>query len=221
MIDAAENAGRCLMVAQVVRFWDSYQPLIEAQKFEPLGPARAALFRRRCAAPAWSAWLPDRARSGGGVFDLLIHDVDLCVHLFGEPRAVAAAGYEDLAAGLDVLTAHLYYDKIHSVVVTGGWHHQGAYPFSMEYTVSFDGGTIEFSTAGRPATLHAADGAERELPIPDRDGFEAQLRYFIECASTGAPPERCDPRESAAAVRLMLLLLESRRQGGRRIECKP
>ena len=51
-----------------------------------LGAVRGAFFRQRCAAPAWGGWLKDPAKSGGGVFDLLIHDVDMCVHLFGSPK---------------------------------------------------------------------------------------------------------------------------------------
>ena len=43
------------------------------------------MFRRRCAAPAWSKWLGDSDKSGGGVFDLLIHDVDFALMLFGMP----------------------------------------------------------------------------------------------------------------------------------------
>ena len=68
-------------------------------------PARWAMFRRRCAAPAWSQWLKDPHRSGGGVFDLLIHDVDMCLHLFGKPATVSATGYEALASGIDLIMA--------------------------------------------------------------------------------------------------------------------
>ena len=135
MVSAAEDHGRILMAAQVVRFLPAYTALREVVKRGELGSVRTALFRRRCAAPAWGGWLTDPAQSGGGIFDLLIHDVDYCLHLFGRPEALLAAGYEDLASGIDCVDAQLFYP--HGVVaVSGGWHNRGAYPFSAEYTPS-------------------------------------------------------------------------------------
>ena len=76
MIAEAKRNGRTLMVAQVLRFVPSYRSAAEMLASGSLGQVRSAIFRRRCAAPAWSQWLADPAASGGGVFDLLIHDVD-------------------------------------------------------------------------------------------------------------------------------------------------
>jgi len=106
-------------------------------KSAQLGAVRSVVFRRRCAAPAWSKWLSDPSLSGGGVFDLLIHDVDYCVHLFGAPAAVSAIGYEDMPHGIDCIVAQFHYRGL-DVVVTGGWHHPKAYPFSMEFTLISD-----------------------------------------------------------------------------------
>ena len=66
--------------------------------------------------------------------------------LFGMPESVSATGYEDLAFGVDVINATLYYSDEFTAVITGGWHHKKAYPFSMEYTVVADGGTFEYSS---------------------------------------------------------------------------
>ncbi|MEZ5400872.1 MAG: Gfo/Idh/MocA family oxidoreductase [Bryobacteraceae bacterium] len=220
MLAAAAKSGRLLMCAQVLRFWADFQPVIGAAKSGKLGPARSALFRRRCAAPQWGKWLKDPEKGGGGVFDLLIHDVDMCVHLFGNPEAVSATGYEDLSRGIDVITAQLHYPEIGSVVVTGGWHHPAAYPFSMEYTVSFDEGTYEYSSIDRPVSLYTGAGTKKEPEKPDRDGFQAELEYFAQCASAGVQPARCDPHESAAAVKLTRLMVEARGKNGEKIPCR-
>jgi predicted dehydrogenase len=218
MIAEAERSGRMLMTAQVLRFLPSYAVAADIVKTAKLGAVRSAIFRRRCAAPAWSKWLSDPSRSGGGVFDLLIHDVDYCVHLFGAPEAVSASGYEDAPRGIDFIAAQFHYPGF-DAIVTGGWHHPKAYPFSMEFTIIADGGTLEFNAAGRPLTLYSADGVEAPLALPEKDGFEAELEYFVTCASNGCKPERCPPTESAAAVRGALAMLESRRRNGKRIEC--
>jgi predicted dehydrogenase len=220
MIGEAKRAGRLLMPAQVLRFIPAYRALADSLDSSEFGQVRAALFRRRCAAPVWSTWLGDASRSGGGVFDLLIHDVDMCVKLFGLPEAVSATGYEDAANGVDAITAAFYYRDIPSVIVTGGWHHRKSYPFSMEYTVLTDGGTFEYSSSGNHVSLHRADGESGPLAVPEQDGFEAELEYFVECCRTGRKPELCPPEESAAAVKLTLLMIEARKKNGEKLICR-
>ena len=56
--------------------------LYDAVRSGNFGKVRSAFLRRRCAAPFWNKWLSDEGKSGGGVFDLLIHDVDFCLAMF-------------------------------------------------------------------------------------------------------------------------------------------
>jgi predicted dehydrogenase len=219
MLEAARHSGRILMTAQVLRFFPMYKVMAELVKSGQLGAARAAIFRRRCAAPPWSGWLADKSASGGGVFDLLIHDVDMCLHVFGLPQAVSAVGYEDLARGIDCITAQFFYPQM-TVVVAGGWHHPKSFPFSMEYTVTCDGGTIDYSSAGSPPALYRADGSKTELPAEGKDGYLAEVEYFVQCCVEGKPPVDCAPAESATAVKLTLLMLEAREKQGERIACQ-
>ncbi|HUE04605.1 MAG TPA: Gfo/Idh/MocA family oxidoreductase [Bryobacteraceae bacterium] len=219
MVAAAERAGRILMVAQVVRLIPSYRVAADILRSGRMGTVRAAIFRRRCAAPAWSAWLTDPAQSGGGVFDLLIHDIDFCLHVFGKPAAVTASGYEDLPHGVDWIVAQLWYPSIGAVALSGGWHHPAAYPFSMEFTIVADGGTLEFNSAHTPLSEYGADGREHALEVPATDGYRAELQYFLGCAERGEKPLACPPEESVAAVKLAQLMLESRRRNGEKIAC--
>ncbi|SPE38715.1 Oxidoreductase domain protein [Candidatus Sulfopaludibacter sp. SbA6] len=219
MLGAAIRYKRVLMTAHVLRFSPPYIALRQAIQREGLGRLRFAMFRRRCAAPGWSAWMLDPRKSGGGVFDLLIHDADMCLHLFGKPEAVAATGYCDPDAGIDCIDAHLFYPHGGIVSITGGWHHPGAYPFSMEYTVTLDGATIDYSSSCRAPTLYAPGRPAEILDGETRDGYAAEIECFIESCRTGRPPEICPPRESADAVKLMLLLVEARTRNGRKILC--
>jgi len=219
MIAAAERHGRVLMAAQVVRFIPPYRAAADILRSGRLGPVRAAIFRRRCAAPAWSAWLSDPAQSGGGVFDLLIHDIDFCLHVFGKPEAVTASGYEDLPRGVDWILAQFWYPSIGAVAISGGWHHPAAYPFSMEFTIVADDGTLEFDSAGRPLVEYGADGCEHVLDVPPTDGYRAELEYFLDCVKHGEKPLACPPEESAAAVKLAHFMLESRNRNGEKMAC--
>jgi predicted dehydrogenase len=219
MIAAAERHGRVLMAAQVVRFIPPYRTAADILRSGRLGAVRAAIFRRRCAAPAWSAWLTDPAQSGGGVFDLLIHDIDFCLHLFGKPEAVTASGYEDLPHGVDWIVAQFWYPSIGAVAISGGWHHPAAYPFSMEFTIVSDHGTLEFNSAFTPLTEYGADGRQHALDVLNTDGYQAELKYFLHCATSGEKPIACPPEESATAVKLAHLMLQSRKRNGEKIAC--
>jgi predicted dehydrogenase len=212
MIDEARRHGRVLMVAQVLRFFPAYRALEETMR--DVGPVRGVIFRRRCARPSWSDWLAVKARSGGGVFDLLIHDVDMALHLFGTPVEIAASGYEDLAVGIDTISAQLFYSGGLTVEIAGGWHNSGTFPFSMEYTVVADGGTLDYNSESRPPRLHGANGLSEELPLVNQDGYSAEIAYFAECCRDGAAPARCPPEESARAVSLALAIIEARKRNG-------
>ncbi|HEX8985428.1 MAG TPA: Gfo/Idh/MocA family oxidoreductase [Bryobacteraceae bacterium] len=219
LLDAAAQSGRILMSAQVVRFLPAYAAAAKLIKSGELGPVRSAMFRRRCAAPPWSIWLDKKNLSGGGIFDLLVHDLDFCIHLFGFPEAVSAVGYEDLPHGLDWITAELFYPEIGGVVVSGGWHHPKAFPFSADYTVLADGGTIEYSGSAPAPTLYKASGEAQPLTVPEKDGYQAEIEYFVDCCLHGKQPDFCPPRESAAAVKLGRLVDQARDKKGEKLEC--
>ena len=220
MIAEAVRQNRVLMTAQVLRFFPTYQVLRETLASGRIGKVHSAIFRRRCAAPAWSAWLADPEQSGGGVFDLLIHDIDMCLHLFGAPATISATGHEALASGVDVIAATFHYASGFNVVVNGGWHHPKSYPFSMEYTVVADGGTLEYNSAGRAPTLYRQSGEMETLAIEERDGFRAEIEYFLDCCRDGHAPELCPAEESAAAVAVANCMLEARKRNGEKIPCK-
>jgi predicted dehydrogenase len=214
MVEAAEKHRRTLMVAQVLRFMSPYEGLAALVRSGRLGTVRSALFRRRTAVPTWGEWEFDRSKSGGGVYDLLIHDVDVALHLFGMPETISATGYENLRGGVDTITAQFHYGDVDSVTIAGGWHHTGAYPFSMEYTVLADNGVVEYSSAGRPAEVYWKDGSHELLPASDADPYAAEIAYFLDCCRTGKRPELCLPEDSAAAVKVGVLMVEARERRG-------
>ena len=214
MVAAARDVDRVLMVAQVLRFFPEYVTARAMIRSGDLGDVRTATFRRRCAAPAWGQWLKDPASSGGGVFDLLIHDLDFCQYLFGKPGAVSAVGCEDLEAGIDFVEARLDYGDGVPVIVSGGWHHPASFPFSMEFTILCDGGTLDYTSAKSGLRLHDATGNEQELQLPDRDGFTAELQAFVDACAKGSAPAACRPEDSAEAVRMALAMKRSRSRSG-------
>ena len=102
MVEAAEEAGRMLMVGHVLRFWPEYLAMKEMIDSGVYGPVRSAVLTRLSATPAWSweNWMPDPARSGSAALDLHIHDVDTILWYFGQPLWVSSVGTVDAAGGV-------------------------------------------------------------------------------------------------------------------------
>jgi predicted dehydrogenase len=213
MIGEAERAGKILMVAHVLRFLPEYRALQRLVDERELGTIRSASFRRRCAQPGWSEWITDKTRSGGGAFDLLIHDVDMALRLFGAPSAISATGYEDAPAGVDLISARFFYDGF-VAEISGGWMLPGAFPFAMEFSVLGGGGALEFNSESRPLKRY---GGGEEVALESADGYAAEISYFAECCQTGEQPLLCSPASSAESVRLALAMFEARAKNGERI----
>jgi len=203
MIGEALRHDRVLMVAHVLRFSPAYLAL---EKSLPGHTIRAASFRRRCGRPDWAAWMNDPARTGGGAFDLLIHDADMALHLFGPPRAISATGSGDL------ITAQLHYSDGLAIDISGGWYTPG-FPFSMEYAVSTDRATFHYTSQDGVLRVYP----EAPFETQPADGYAAEIAYFAECVRDQKQPSRCPPRESAEAVRLMLALIAARRRNGEKL----
>ncbi len=217
MVAASKKAGKVLMVAQVLRFWPDYAAAYEKVRSGALGRVKAALFRRKCAAPAWGQWLKERDKSGGGVFDLLIHDFDFSLHLLGKPDSITAIGVEELDKGIDIVEARLHYPHGAPVVISGGWHHPNGYPFSMEFSIICEGGTLDFHSGLRRLTLFGPEGKGEEVKLSETDGFQAELTAFTEACKKGEAPEKCRPEDSAMATKMTLAMRTSREQGGKPI----
>jgi predicted dehydrogenase len=211
MIATARENNRILMIAQVLRFWPEYIALKEFVTGKEYGVVRSATFVRQCGLPDWSKWLPVPARSGGAVIDLLVHDIDQAISLFGMPQRVAAKQLGDV----DALTATLLYPDGPEVRIQGGWFRPGS-PLQMSFQARAERAEMEFNADG--LSLNDQSGKREKVEVSG-DGYEAEISYFMDCIRSGKQPERCTPQDSARAVKLALLLKQSREMGGEQVEC--
>jgi len=212
MMDAAAEAKRTLMIAQVLRFWPEYIALRDFVAGGEYGPVRQATFVRKCGVPSWSKWLPNQARSGGAVLDLLVHDVDQILLLFGMPSRVTA---KQLGTG-DALMASFIYPNGPEVRLQGGWFEADA-PFAMSFQVRADRGAMELTPDG--LMLNDLTGTRKKVELSTVDGYAAEVHYFLDCCTSGLAPVQCMPADSAKAVKVALALKESRAKDGEQIQC--
>lgn len=149
------------------------------------------------------------------MLDLLIHDVDQALQLFGWPAAVKARD----ASGFDAVEATLFYESGLRVAIQGGWIDE-TYPFAMSFHARSDSGTLRLSNTG-VLTAQSQNGSSLVVENTGRDPFQAEVDYFVSCCRSNRQPQRCPPADAAQAVRLALLLSRSRVRSGACIDCKP
>ena len=90
MLHAAEEAGVQFAVGQAVRFWPEYVKAKELYDSGALGTVKYARASRLSVHPAWSEWYRRPENSGGGLFDLHLHDIDYLCYIFGKVKQVYA-----------------------------------------------------------------------------------------------------------------------------------
>jgi predicted dehydrogenase len=146
------------------------------------------------------------------VLDLLLHDVDHVLLLFGMPQRVAAKSM----SGPDTVMATFIYPGGPEVRIQGGWFAPGT-PFSMSFQVRAYRAELEWMPEG--LFLSDSTGQRRKLEVSGADAYQSELEYFLHCCHNGEQPDRCMPFESAQAVKLALRLKESRAKGGEQLEC--
>lgn len=212
MLEAASHAGKTFMVGQVLRFWPEYQKLHDFVTSGQHGLVRQATFVRKCGLPDWSSWLPDDSRSGGAILDLLIHDIDQILMLFGMPERVTAKRI----GSADSLMASFIYKGGPEVRLQGGWFAPGM-PFAMSFQVRADGGEMELGQGG--LLFSDMTGAKNKVEFEATDAYAAEVHYFLDCCRKRVEPARCLPTDSANAVRVALALKESRAKDGEQIRC--
>ena len=202
---AASAHGLLCMPAMCIRYWPAYAWLAERVRDRSLGPVRSAVFQRLGTRPAWAPeFYTDRAKTGGALVDLHIHDADFITHCFGRPRCVSAVGDPD---HLTTLYRYGQAGPAH-VVAEGGWDHADGFGFVMRFTVNFEDATADFDLSRDPALRLSHAGEARAIQLPDATGYDMQVRAL---AAAIARKDRSAPttiREAAAVADM----LEAERQ---------
>lgn len=79
---------------------------------------------------------------------------------------------------------------------------------------------MEYSSANPETPRLYGRDADSKPALDARDGYLAEVEYFVECVRTGAEPKRCTPESSAQAVALARLLDDARSKNGELISCQ-
>jgi len=209
MLDAAAKSRRVFMVAHVLRFLSPYR---YAASFVGQNRVKSATLRRKSGFPQWSDWLANEQRSGGAALDLLCHDIDIALKLFGPPTAVSAVSDGEI----DTLSGVLRYADGPEVRIEGGWYKPGM-PFAAGFEIATEDALLTLNAGKLELTR---DGLAEPVQLPENLEYVEQMAYFVECCRNNAAPAECLPAESANAVRVANLLRDSRARNGKEISCE-
>jgi predicted dehydrogenase len=213
MLDAARRNQKCLMIAQVLRFWPPYARIKELVAAGAIGPVQAIAAYRLAQYPPWGDWFRDPLKSGGALLDMQVHDADFVYWLLGSPQEVYAAGLQSQTGSWDQVTTLIQYPSaVASLEST--YLMPEAWPFTCGIRVTGSCGCLEFTfrvggnvehrdQASTSFVLYAHDDTVTEPAFADEDMYVAQLRYFLECVECPQPPDRCPPEQTLEVIKIM------------------
>ena len=143
MLRARDRNRGILMVAHVLRFWPAYCFLREVVACRAYGAIRSLSLTRKSGVPGWAPWLLRPEESGGAILDLLLHDFDQALLLFGLPESMTARTIDSP----NVMECSLHYPGGVEVAIAGGWY-PGDVPFAMAFELRAGGGELRSPKSG-------------------------------------------------------------------------
>ena len=142
MQEAAQKAGRMLMVAQVLRWWPEY--VVIANQIRRLGTPQH-LRARRLQHPARESWHMQRDLGGGALFDLFVHDVDFVLSLMDTKATVAAAsGCRGKGDSWRQVSAMLRFENGACAQIEACNQMPAGYPFTAEFSAQYEDAAIDY-----------------------------------------------------------------------------
>jgi predicted dehydrogenase len=203
ILQATESARGFLMPAMCMRFWPGWSWLKQMAAEQTYGKILAARFRRVSEMPRWSAGTYTGAIDiGGALFDLHIHDTDFVNFLFGRPKAVFSTGVVGASGSVDHVVTQYIYPGGPAVCAEGGW--LLAQGFNMSYTLHCERATLDYDLARGADAMQVSEPGQspRTLRYDFPDGYGAEMRYMLDCVSTGKPPAIVDARAGVTALEI-------------------
>lgn len=242
LVDAAENAGLTLMVAQVQRYTSTYRGLkllIDRGELGPIHHGRIDGIQNLHDYAEPPHWLYDgKTAGGGGVISVLVHRIDLLRYLLGDARRVTAFGKQVDPAfqdAEDYAVALIEFEN-GALVDVFSCYSAAALPYSEMFWLFGENAVVHTlpregmwdnpqpriayrngTKSGRTFTDVALEAGKDSLPTDQP--FVNEILHFAECVATGKEP-LSSGRDNLGTMAIIFAIYESMRQGGTPIEVK-
>jgi predicted dehydrogenase len=210
VLQVAAASGKFLMPAMCMRFWPGWSWLKNVVLKKTYGAVQAASFRRLSVMPAWGN---AGVHAGGALLDLHIHDTDFVNFLFGRPQSVFSTGVIGKAGAIDHVITQYTYPGGPAVTAEGSW--LLASGFNMGFTIQCERATLDFDLARGHGALRVSESGKksRTIKLERGDGYDAELRYFVDCVARGVRPEIVTTQDAVTALEICAAEEKSVRTG--------
>lgn len=207
--NAAKRNGKCVMIAQVVRFWEEYVALKDAYESGRYGKLLSGKMTRLNSMPktSWENWMRDPEKSGLTPFDMHIHDLDFMIYAFGSPEKMTR--FRAGNAVQDYFEAIYQYPDFF-ISAEAAWYDceycfQCAFRFQFEKAVMEykDGALTIYHQDGRVQSLQEAAAEQSDGYVPKTNAYYEEIRYFADCVLAGKPCDKVQPEELKTVLRLI------------------
>lgn len=205
MLCAAQQAGVQFAVGQVVRFWPEYVKAKQLHASGALGTVKYARASRLSVHPAWSEWYRKPENSGGGLFDLHLHDIDYLCYIFGRVKQVYAVGRKNDMGCWNHVASSLTFENGVQATAEGILEMPEGFPFTMELELVGDkkavcyrmraGANLEDVASAIRETWLYGDGSPEKLAIDPYDAYQKELEHFIGHIDAGTPITAITPQD--------------------------
>lgn len=223
IISKLKDSNKYLMAAQVLRFWTEYVRIKEWFEEGVFGNIKLVSAMRLSQHPK-SEWFYNPQKSGGGIFELHIHDIDFLCYLFGNVKEVYANGSKDKNESWDFINSSIKFENGISAIAQGVFGITDNYPFTANIKVIGDKATAEYSLfAGvnlgsdskqsNTLTLYRKGKEPIIENIKTKDAYELELEYFINCVKNNKKPEIVDLDSIRKTIETITCLIKSLESG--------
>ena len=198
MVDAAEKAGRMLMIGHVLPFYAEYRFAYDAVTGGRYGRIKGGHFKRIISDPLWMPRYYDPAVIGGPMLDLHVHDAHFIRLTCGMPRSVQCAGRLRDGVVERFHAQFRFQDPDLVVSAASGVIAQQGRPFTHGYEIYLEKATLlyDFAVIGgepvvaMPLTVLTCDGQVERPQLAGGDSitpFENELNEVVQAVQSGNP----------------------------------
>lgn len=220
LIREADEAGVKLMVMHVVRFWPEYVKVKEMIDAGTLGEIKNVYLNRLSSHPTWATWHRDPKKSGGGLYDLHIHDVDFLYHVFGEVESVYAVGRQEESGCFNNVSTVMKFKNGVSAVVEGFMDITGAFGFTTNVRVNGSEAAVEMLNKAvylvdgeigktNKLVMYPKDSAAELVDAEKYDPYARETEYFAECVQNGRENMMVPNTDVVYVLRILAAIQES------------
>lgn len=159
----------------------THEEMVRLIRSGQLGRIKNVYMSRLSSHPDWTVWHRDPEKSGGGLYDLHIHELDFLYSVFGPAETVYAIGDREENGCFNNVSTCLRFSSGVPAVAEGFMDMIGNFPFSASFRVNGERASVVYESRDGAMTLYKADKPGEELEIPRYDPYREETEYFADC----------------------------------------